>query len=357
MPKSVQGLTELDLENLHEPAFYPILFGDNPPVDPESLPDKIPLVRLISPAARVYEIITGVEQFRGARRRGARTLVVYVREMGDDEARRYATDEFLRNAAYASNRSVVQLLVVAKDNESRGGDWGVGRLTTLLGVKKSTYTHAWSSVSFVCEQLRRSDPEVAQLGLAELVALAVSKNFIPEFTALYAGRITVNKFYREVYQASALGKERSRQQREAKGRNEQRSEVVNSRRAAADAETDNLTPVHGAARPSQLVAEAVVKLAQAASAGDDGDSSSDLNQQIIAILNSHANLEAPIRLICRQLLNHFDSTRTRRRRSKPRRNTQPVRLDNARQLSFDLPPDSAAGHESDGQRDDEAHAA
>lgn len=357
MPAIVQGLTELDLEKLREPPFYAILFGDNPPAEPESLPDKIPLVRVIDPAVLAYEIVTGVEQFRAARRRGERTLVARVREMGDDEARRYATDEFLRNAAYALNRSVVQLLVAAKDNESHGGDWGVARLTSLLGIKKSTYTHAWSSVSFVCEQLRQSDPEAAHLGLAELVALAVSRNFLPEFTALYTGRMTVNKFYRDVYQTSELGRERSLQQREAKGRVELRPNAAKPRRPAGT-DAGSITPVPDAARPGRLVAEAVVKLAQAASTSDANvDNSSGLDQQIVALLNTHANLEAPIRRICRQLLNHFDSARARRPRSKPRRSAQPVRLDDARQLSFDLPPDRLSGHESDGRRDDEAHAA
>jgi len=196
LPAGVGTLAiELELEKLKEPGYYEILFGTSSTVEQDFLPDTIIKVRPLEPTGRAYEIVVGVEQYRSALRQGARTVAVIVKEMTEDEARRYATDEFLRTAASSSARSVVQLLVAAKDNEARGGDWGVERLTKALGIKRSTYAHAWSSVSFVCDQLRRREPEAAHLGLAELVALAVRKNSLPAFTDLYMGRMTVNRFY------------------------------------------------------------------------------------------------------------------------------------------------------------------
>jgi hypothetical protein len=362
MPSSVsiQGIIELNLENLREPAFYEVLFGASPVIEQDILPDKILQVRLLNPKTQVYEIITGVEQFRAARRHDIQTVAAVVKEMDDDQARRWATDEFLRAAASTAARSVVQLLVAAKDNEAYGGDWGVDRLTKLLRIKKSTYTHAWSCISFVCEELRRSDPEAASLGLAELVASAVRSNFIPEFTALYLGRISVNKFYSQVYQASELGKERSRQQRDAKGRSKLQSGRDRSR-LADNAGADMTTSALPSIRPDQLIAEAITKLAQATAVGDGGDhdgGEQSLDQQIATVLESHSNLEPAIRLICRKLFKHLDTSRTRHSRSKSTRSAQPIRLDDARQLSFDLPAsDRADGHNSDRDRDDAAHAA
>lgn len=362
MPSSVpiQGIIELNLENLREPAFYEVLFGASTIIEQDSLPDKILQVRLLNPKTQVYEIITGVEKFRAARRHDIQTVAAVVKEMDDDQARRWATDEFLRAAASTAARSVVQLLVAAKDNEAYGGDWGVDRLTKLLGIKKSTYTHAWSCISFVCEELRRSDPEAARLGLAELVALAVRSNFIPEFTDLYLGRSSVNKFYRQVYQASELGRERSRQQRDAKGRSKLQGDEGNPR-SADSTDADRTAPAPLSIRPDQLITEAIAKLAQAASLDDGGDDEGgerSLDQQIVTVLESHPNLESAIRLVCRKLLTHLDSSRTRHSRSKSTRSAQPVRLDDARQLSFDLPAsDRPGGHNSDREHDDAAHAA
>ena len=126
MPPS---FTNLDLEKLREPAFYEILFDLNSVADQKYLPDEVLKVRLLDPSQQIYEIVTGVEQYRAARRQGVRTVVAVVKEMSDDEARRFATDEFLLAAASTSARSVVQLLIAAKDNEARGGNWGVERLT------------------------------------------------------------------------------------------------------------------------------------------------------------------------------------------------------------------------------------
>lgn len=362
LPAGVGTLVvELELEQLREPAYYEVLFGVTSPVEQNFLPDEIIKVRPLGPTGHAYEIVTGVEQYRSAQRQGARAVTVIVMEMAEDEARRYATDEFLRAAASSSARSVVQLLVAAKDNEARGGDWGVERLTKALGIKKSTYAHAWSSVSFVCNQLRLSDPQAANLGIAELVALAVHRNFLPAFTELYKGRMTVNRFYRDVYQPSEVGKERSRQQQEAKGKRK----VLPG--AAAPSSVESVAayisaPAPAALRSEQLVTEAILKLAEAASVNDVDDSADGdqvLDRQLVTFLDSHSNLESSIRRICRHLLNHLDSARGHRPRSKTTRTAQPIYLDDARQLSFDLAVTASQpdGHESERRCDDAANAA
>lgn len=355
-----EAIVQLEVGKLREPAFYEILFAPNSAAEQDFPPDRIIQVRPLDPAGRSYEIVTGVEQYRAARRQGARAVAAVVKELSEEESRRYATDEFLRTAAFTSARSVVQLLIAAKDNVARGGNWSVERLTQLLGVKKSTYTHAWSNVNFVCEELRRSDPGAAHLPLPELVAMAVRTNFLPEFTELYAGRMTVNRFYRQVYQASGVGRERSRQQREAKGRNKSRGDADLHLTVDGTAAADS-APAPAASFPQHLIAEAVVKLAQAASVGDGNDSDGGeqvLDRQIVTILDSHPNIEPAIRLICRKLLDHLDSGRSRHPRSKSTRSAQPSRLGDARQLSFDLPTTAGCASRHESERDhDEAHAA
>lgn len=355
-------VVELELENLKEPAFYEVLFSAASTAEQSLLPDAIIKVRPLEPAGHAYEIVVGVEQYRSALKQGTRTVAVIVKEMTEDEARRYATDEFLRAAASSSARSVVQLLVAAKDNEARGGDWGVERLTKALGIKRSTYAHAWSSVSFVCDQLRQSGPGAVDLGLAELVALAVRSNFLPKFTELYTGRMSVNRFYRDVYQASEVGRERSRQQQEAKGKCKLRPDA-SAHPSVEGVAADSPALVAEAILPEQLIAEAIVKLAQAASVnygGDDSDGGEQaLDEQFVTLLDSQTHLESLIRRTCRHLLKHLDSARGHRPRSKITRTAQPVYLDDARQLSFDLTTtaDQAGGRESDRHRDDEANAA
>lgn len=353
-------LVELELEKLKEPAFYEVLFGASSITEQDLLSDAILKVRPLEPTGHAYEIVVGVEQYRAALRQGARTVAVIVKEMTEDEARRYATDVFLRAAASSSARSVVQLLVAAKDNEARGGEWGVERLTKALGIKRSTYAHAWSSVSFVCDQLQRSEPEAAHLGLAELVALAVRKNFLPAFTNLYMGRMSVNRFYRDIYQVSEVGKERSRQQQEAKGKRKALPDA-GAHPSVGDVAADSPAPTPDALRSGQLVTEALLKLAEAASINDGNDDASGeqaLDQQLVTFLDSHSNLESSIRRICRQLLKHLDSTRGHRSRSKITRAAQPVYLDDARQLSFDLAmADQAGVREAKPRRDSEANAA
>lgn len=344
MPPSISEklVVELELKQLKEPTFYAILFGLNAPIGQDLLPDQIIRVRPLDPRGDSYEIVTGVERYRLACEQGASTITAVVRDMTEDEARRYATDEFLRSAAFSA-RSLIQLLVIAKDNEGRGGDWGVERLTKFLKIKKSTYTHAWSSVSFVCDLLRSSDPEAAHLGLAELVALAVRKNFLPEFTDLYAGQMSVDRFYREVYRASELGRRRSQQQREAKSK--KRPQVDADASASADGSEMGSSALSPAiVRPRQLVAEAVLKLAEAAAAsGNDADDAGDgggqaLDQLLINVIDTQPNLAAAIRQVCRLVLEHLDGDgrgpQTRRRST---RSPQPTAHGASQQLSFELP--------------------
>jgi hypothetical protein len=123
------------------------------------------------------------------------------------------------------------------------------------------------------------------------------------------------------------------------------------------------SPAHASLTRGQLVTEALLKLAEAASVNDGGDDDAGgqqaLNQQIVTFIDSHTNLQATIRRICRQLLNHLGSTHGHHRRSKATRPAQPVYLDDARQLSFDLAATASqpGGREPERRRDDEANAA
>lgn len=101
---------ELELQRLKEPAYYDVLFGLNSAVEQDLLPDQVVRVRPLDPLGDAYEIVTGVGQCRSARGQGAQTITAVVEEMAEDEARRYATDEFLRSAAFSS-KSPTQLLV------------------------------------------------------------------------------------------------------------------------------------------------------------------------------------------------------------------------------------------------------
>lgn len=99
MPAFVQGIVELNVDSLREPVFYEILFNSGSVIEQDFLAERILQVRLSDPETQVYEIITGVEQFRAARRLGIQAVAAIVKEMDEDEARRCATDEFLRAAA------------------------------------------------------------------------------------------------------------------------------------------------------------------------------------------------------------------------------------------------------------------
>jgi hypothetical protein len=202
--------TELPLEELVVPSFYNDLFfagcdrSFNYPHDPTIC------VRPIEGENNLYEILAGVELFHLFEREGRETAPVLITEMTADEARRYATDHALRTSAQSARRPVVQLIVAARDNEKHGGVWSVDRVMEEIRIKRSTYTHAWSSINYACLELKNQYPEKTEgLGTTELVAMAVREDFMPAFTSLYNGGMSVNKFYRDHYMLSALALERN----------------------------------------------------------------------------------------------------------------------------------------------------
>jgi hypothetical protein len=333
---------EIALEKIHEPAFYNILFPVNSPTEQEFLPDVTIQVRPLDELGEAYELITGVAQCRFARARGEKTIYAVVKEMTESEARRYATDDVLRAAALATTRNTVQLLVAARDNEEYGGAWNVERITVLLGVKKSTYTHAWSCLIYVCDELQKADPCAKELGLAELVALAIRRNFMPAFTALYTGRLSVDKFYRDYYRKSEVALERSRQQRAAKAENQRagKVEAVNSESAPP---VSTPAPTY----PEQLITDGVLSFARAVALKrqtTDSDTPANrqfIEQQLITLLETHDDLETELRHVCKFILKNLDSglrpRSTRRRSARPAETELPSQ--NA-QLSFELPEPS-----------------
>jgi hypothetical protein len=348
---TANSVIEIPLEKINEPDFYEILFPVNSPTEQEFLPDVTLKVRPLDELGKAYEIVTGVAQCRFARARGERTIYALVKEMTNEEARRYATDDVLRAAALATTRNTVQLLVAARDNEKYGGAWTVERITSLLGVKKSTYTHAWSSLKYVCEELQKADPGAKDLGLAELVALAIRRNFMPAFTALYTGRLTVDKFYRDHYRKSEVALERNRRQREAKGEKQRAKnvETVNS---------ESAPPVSTAAPtyPEQLITDGVLSFARAVALkgqttdSDTANNRQFIDQQLITLLEAHDDLETEIKYVCNLILKKLDSglrpPRTRRKSAPP---AEPELPSQNAQLSFELQEPSllVEEHESD----------
>jgi hypothetical protein len=342
---------EIALEKIHEPSFYEILFPVNSPTEHDCLPDITVKVRPLEQGAEAYEIVTGVAQCRFARTRGERTIYALVKEMTESEARRYATDEVLRAAALATTRNTVQLLVAARDNETHGGEWNVERITGLLGVKKSTYTHAWSSLKYVCDELQKADPGAKELGLAELVALAIRRDFMPPFTALYTGRLSVDKFYRDYYRQSEIALERSRRQREAKAEKQRagKVEAVNSESAPSVS-----TPAPTC--PEQLITDGVLSFARAIALKRQTTGSVTptnrqfIDQQLITLLEAHDDLETEIRHVCKFILKNLDSglrpRSTRRRSARP---AEPELPSQNAQLSFELqePSPPVEEHESE----------
>ncbi len=333
---------EIVLEKLNEPAFYEILFPVSSPTEQEFLPNLTVKVRPLDAIGEAYEIITGVAQCRIARARGERTIYANVKEMTDEEARRHATDDVLRAAALATTRSTIQLLVAARDNEKYGGEWTVERITSLLGIKKSTYTHAWSSLIYLCDELQKADPGAKELGLAELVALAIRRDFMPPFTALYTGRLSVDKFYREYYRRSEVALERSRRQRDAKAEKQRagKVEAVNSESAPP---VSTPAPTY----PEQLITDGVLSFARAVALKrqttdpNTPTNRHSLDQQLITLLETHDGLETEIKYVCNLILKNLDSglrpRSTRRRSARPAETELPSQ--NA-QLSFELPEPS-----------------
>lgn len=354
-------VVELELEKLREPSYYEILFFSQSNTDNHCFPDTIIRVRPLDTAKGVFEIVTGVEQFRTARQQGTRTIPALIKDMTQQEARRYATNDLLRTASLSATRSTVQLIVAAKDNEAQGGDWSVERFTKQLGIKRSTYTHAWSSVQYVCDELRKSNPEAADLGLAELIALALRKDFMPAFTALYTGRLAIDKFYREQYGASEVARARSEQQREAKARSKAEKQTGPTQVANKE-----VTPTHApplsTLHPKQLIAEGAVRFAQASAirkseAGAEAENAQQqTEQQLIELLDSYTDLEHEIQQFCRFVLNHF-ADRARRQRStrKSARASHLNRPTENTQLSFELqepaplPETNVSGDSRDGE--------
>jgi hypothetical protein len=330
---------EIALEKIHEPAFYEILFPVNSPTEQEFLPDVTFRVRPLDAVGKAYEIVIGVAQCRFARARGERTIYANVKEMTEEEARRYATDDVLRAAAIATTRSTVQLLVAARDNEKHGGEWTVERITSLLGIKKSTYTHACSSLKYVCEELQKADPGAKELGLAELVALALRRDFMPPFTLLYTGRLSVDKFYRDHYRKSEVALERSRRQREAKAEKQRAGKVepVNSEIALPVSTT---TPTY----PEQLITDGVLSFARAVALKrqtTDSDTPTNrqfIDQQLITLLETHDGLETELRYVCNLILKNLDSgLRLPRTPRRSARSAEPELPSQNAQLSFELP--------------------
>jgi hypothetical protein len=333
---------EIGLEKIREPSFYEILFPVHSPTEQEILPDVAVKVRPLDAMGETYEIITGVVQCRVAVARGERTIYASVKEMTDEEARRYATDEVLRAAALATTRNTVQLLVAARDNEKYGGAWTVERITGLLGVKKSTYTHAWSCLKYLCAELQKADLSAKELGLAELVALAIRRDFMPPFTALYTGRLSVDKFYRDHYRQSEVALERSRRQREAKAEKQRagKVEAVNS---------DSAPPVSTSTHtyPEQLITDGVLSFARAVALkrqttdANTPTNRHSLDEQLITLLETHDGLETEIKYVCNLILKNLDSGL--RRRSTRRRSARPAEPElpsQNTQLSFELPEPS-----------------
>lgn len=349
---SANPVIKIPLEKIHEPSFYEILFPVNSPAEEEEfLPDVTVKVRPLDELGEAYEIVTGVAQCRFARAEGERTIYAVVKEMTEEEARCYATDDVLRAAALATTRNTVQLLVAARDNATYGGAWNVELLTSLLGVKKSTYTHAWSSLKYVCEELQKADPGTKGLGLAELVALAFRRDFMPAFTSLYTGRLSVDKFYRDYYRKSEVALERSRRQREAKAESQRARKVEMLKSESAPAVS---TPA--SIYPEQLITDGVLSFARAVALKrqtTDSDTPTNrqlVDQQLITLLEAHTGLETEIRHVCKLILKNLDAglcPQSTRRRSA--RSLEPELPSQNAQLSFELlePSLPVEEHESD----------
>jgi hypothetical protein len=367
MPRSVTNknlVLDISLEHLREPTFYDVLFPVELTTQQKLLLDTTVKVRPLDTTNYVFEIVTGVEQCRFAREQGAQTILAVIKEMTAEEARRHATDDLLRASALLKTRSTVQLLIAAIDNTEQGGEWSVERLTSLLGIKKSTYTHAWSCIKYVCDELCKVEPSTDEMGLAELVSLAIRRDFMSLFTDLYTGRMTVNKFYREHYRKSEVAQERSRQQREAKSKSQHEKQSITLEIAESESNLTALSPA--ISQPKQLIADGLLSFARAATlkhAMTGANTANDdqlLEQQLVELLDTHADLETEIRQVCKLVLNHLNAAihnrNTQRRAARPAQTAS--QIENA-QLSFELQEAASApeDHTADLLGDDEARAA
>jgi hypothetical protein len=309
-------IAHLPLAKLVVPDFYEKLFfagGDYLFNYPQ---ESLVCVRPLDERKRRYEIVAGVELFKLFHREGKETVPAVITDMTAEEARLYATDHALRTSAQSATRSVVQLIVAAKDNEGHGGVWSVDRIIEHVGIKKSTYTHAFSSINYVCLELMRKYPvETEGLGLTELVAKAVREDFMPPFTKLYRGGMSVNKFYREYYMVSDLARERSRQQQEAKARKEQEVKTVEETSSGAQiiqlvrpgSSPDSST----SDAPNQLMLEGFIKFSQALALrrGETGASPKQAEQEVAQhisdFLGKHQELEVELLNFCNLITKHL----------------------------------------------------
>jgi hypothetical protein len=320
-----QSIKEISIDRLSEPVYYADLFGHN--VYRSLTLGRIVEARRLDGHEDRYEVIVGVDLLRSAVEQGIQTLHVIILEMNHDEARRYATDRVLRLVAQAAKRNEVQLIVAARDNEEHGGDWSVDRVTKQIGIKRSTYTHAWSSINYVCTELKKKFPaETRGLGTTELVAMAVRTDFMPSFTSLYQGRMSINKFYREHYMISDLARERSRQQQEAKAinaaarhdtvRNQNTVQlevmplVAQGLRRSAGA-SSNVIPLHsaipGPLSRSQLIAEGLARFSQALMIpkNDAVGGKDEISKELAPLLDRCQELRDELRQICMIVLSHL----------------------------------------------------
>jgi hypothetical protein len=245
-----------------------------------------------------------------------------ITDMSVQEARLYATDHALRTSAQSATRSIVQLIVAARDNEEHGGVWSVDRVTEQIGIKKSTYTHAWSSVNYACLELKKIYPvETEGLGTTELIAMAVRSDFMPAFTSLYKGDISVNKFYRENYMVSDISLERRRQQQEAKAKSDRERAIATdgpeSTPVADGTSGAKIIPlVIAASTPAslnQLIAEGFVSFAQALSLRrrEPGASANEAEEEVARLisdfLDKHQELEGELLRFSNLILKRLNS--------------------------------------------------
>ncbi|HMF58345.1 MAG TPA: hypothetical protein VK619_18520 [Pyrinomonadaceae bacterium] len=309
-------IVRLPLVKLEVPVFYHDLFFATGVQVFNYPPDPIICVRPLDRGHKRFEIITGVELYILFHEQGKETIPAVITDMTDGEARVYATDHALRTAAQSERRSVVQMIVAARDNAEHGGVWSVDRLTGQIGIKRSTYTHALSSINYVCFELMRKFPvETEGLGMAELVAKAVREDFMSPFTKLYQGGMSVNKFYREYYMASDLARERSRQQQEAKASKKPEVKAVEDTASGAKviqlARPGSSPDSPTSDSPNQLMLEGFIKFAQSLARRREETGASperaekDVTQQISDFLGKHQQLEGELLHFCNLILKHL----------------------------------------------------
>lgn len=162
---------------------------------------------------------------------------------------------------------------------------------------------------------------------------------MPAFTALYTGRLTVDKFYRDYYGKSEVALERSRRQRAAKAEN-QRARKVETVNSESTPSVSTPAPTY----PEQLVTDGVLSFARAVALKrqmtdpDTPANRQSIDQQLITLLEAHDDLETEIRHVCKLILKNLDSgLRTQSTRRRSARPAEPELPSQDAQLSFELP--------------------